>query len=202
MQSPNSPIHGGSVSMLDFEVDCLIGEIVSIDQIKKNQHEIIFHIDRSYGNHSVFGKSESNFVCANFKNSELKFFHKIVNNVYQYYISEFDPMPETVLYNLDKNNLLSSFKELKLISDGIVFEIEGAKGKSIFQDYGSVKFAGFVFMNYALVNSMENTEFNQINMNSFIKEKLVTQNIFNFLIPVGNLKKSLTLLRDAANIFN
>jgi len=187
--------------MFDFPVDCLVGEIVSVDHKKNDVNEVIFHIDNYYGDHSIYGKSESSFISGIFKNSEIKFFYKILNNVYQYYIREFDPELEVSFYKEDANNLLTYFNELKLVKDGIVFEIGGTIGQNIFESYGKAKFAGFVFMNFNLHKCMESKTFNNINMDCAIKQNIASQNIFNLLIPIGNLKRSSLILKNATNIF-
>lgn len=185
----------------EFPVDCLVGEIVSIRKKSSNRNEIVFHVDNVYGNSSVYGQNNSNFVSCVLKNEEVKFFHKVLNNVFNYYLSEFDPEQEVSLYNKDQNDDLAYFNDLKLIKDGIVVKIDGEIGNKIFDKYGTLKFAGFVFMNHFLHDSFDDEKFNKINMDVNVKETLISQNIFNFLIPVGNLKKNSLLLKNAVNVF-
>lgn len=179
--------------MQDFPMDCLVGKVCSVVKLKKT-YQIILLIDSFYGDFSLYGKPNSKYVSMTLDSHELNKFKEFVHKNHDYYVKEFD-LEDEIEFELDEHNPeLTQFSKMKIVTEGIVVGVKGQIGIEIFQDYGITKFAGFIFINKYLYNGLRSVSFNNILMTSQLKENLITQNSFNFLIPVGNLKTSLRIL--------
>jgi hypothetical protein len=186
--------------MKDFPMDCLIGNITSIVRKNKTEYEVIVIVDKFYGDNSLYGKVKGDYISFLLKDSEMISFKNILTNILNYYLKEFNPEPELNFEPNHENMEISNFCRMKLISEGVVFHSNGDIGNKIFKDYGDSKFAGFVFINLNLFKGLGESVFNKILMTSELKKDLVSQNTFNFLIPVGNLKKNFDLIKYALNV--
>jgi len=190
-------------SMLEFPVDCFVGEIFSLKRICSKTFEIILLLTNNYGNNSQYTISSENvsLARATLKNSEIALLTQVVANLYNYYENEFDYQPET---NLSENVInfhsFCEFQEIKLIKDGISVESDGEVGKAISSHYGDTKFAGLIFMNSNFYKCIESTTFNKVHICRNTRNSLGSQNTFNLLIPVGNLKKNINIMQKAINI--
>lgn len=190
-------------SMLEFPVDCFVGEIFSLKKICSKTFEIMLLLANNYGNNSQYTISSENvsLARATLKNSEITLLAQIVRNLYKYYENEFDFQSETNLSEKVSNfNSFCEFQEIKLIKDGISVESDGEVGKAISSDYGDTKFAGLIFMNSSFYKCIESKTFNKVNICTNTRNSLGSQNTFNLLIPVGNLKKNIKIMQKAINI--
>jgi hypothetical protein len=189
--------------MLEFPVDCFVGEIYSIRKICSKTFEVMLLLANNYGNNSQYTISSENLSLARatLKISEITLLIKVLNNLYKYYENEFDFQPETNLVEkITNDQFFSEFQDIKLIKDGINVESDGEVGKAIHSHYGDIKFAGLIFMNSSFYKCIESSTFNKINMCKKIRNSLGSQNTFNLLIPVGNLHKNLKIMNTAINI--
>lgn len=182
--------------MQDFPMDCLIGKVCSVVKLKKT-YQVILQIGSFYGDFSLYGKSNGKYVSMNLDGNELGKFKDFIYKNHDYYEKEFDFESEIEFGMDDQDSELTQFSKMKIVTEGIVVGVKGNIGNEIFKDYGIAKFAGFIFMNKHLFNGLKSVSFNNILMTSELKENLITQNSFNFLIPVGNLKSSLRIITKA-----
>jgi hypothetical protein len=197
-------IQGGSSSMLTFPIDCFLGEVFSVHKIGQNHFEVSFLISNSFGDNSIYSANcGENLTLAKaiFKTIDIHCFYFVMEKLYNYYQNEFNFQDEIDIVNSCKEDVtVVNFKNVKLIHDGISIETDGEIANKINQIYGDIKFAGFVFMNESFYKCIDDKNFNKINLSQETRNIIGSENTFNLLVPVGNLKKCLKLTKKAVNI--